>query len=75
MAKDFVTIANEKFENWGEKGQAVYDAAGPDTKWNDYIFQTGFQHSHNVAASGRYRQKSVLCIFWFHRTGRYCSLQ
>jgi len=22
-AKDFVTIANEKYENWGMKGQAV----------------------------------------------------
>ena len=41
-AKDFVTIANEKYENWGMKGQAVYDPNGPDTNWNDYIFRTGF---------------------------------
>lgn len=51
-AKDFVTIANEKKENFGEKGLAVYDPNGPDTNWNDYIFRTGFQHNHNVAASG-----------------------
>ena len=44
-AKDFVTIANEKYENWGMKGQAVYD-------WNDYIFRTGFQHNHSLSASG-----------------------
>ena len=64
-AKDFVTIANEKFENWGEKGQAVYDAAGPDTKWNDYIFQTGFQHSHNVAASGGTDKSQYYVSFGF----------
>jgi TonB-dependent starch-binding outer membrane protein SusC len=51
-AKDFVTIANEKKENWGDKGDAVYDPNGPNTKWNDYIFQTGLQHSHTVGASG-----------------------
>ncbi|MFT3995588.1 MAG: TonB-dependent receptor [Dysgonomonas sp.] len=51
-AKDFVTIANEKFENWGETGQAVYKEGDPDTDWNKEVFQTGFQHNHNVAASG-----------------------
>lgn len=51
-AKDFVTIANEKKENWGDKGQAVYDPAGPDTDWNDYVFRTGFQQNHTIAASG-----------------------
>jgi len=52
-AKDFVTIANEKYENWGEKGQAVYDPNGPDTKWNDYIYRNNaFQQNHNIAASG-----------------------
>ncbi|WP_255498719.1 TonB-dependent receptor [Dysgonomonas sp. ZJ709] len=51
-ARDFVTIANEKMENWGEKGQAVYDPSGPNTNWNDYIYQTGFQHSHTIGASG-----------------------
>ena len=34
------------------KGQAVYDPNGPDTNWNDYIFRTGFQHNHNLSASG-----------------------
>lgn len=51
-AKDFVMIANEKAENWGDTGQAVYDPNGPDTDWNKYVFRTGFQHNHNVAASG-----------------------
>ena len=51
-AKDFVMIANEKYENHGDKGQAVYDPNGPDTNWNDYIYRTGFQHSHNISASG-----------------------
>lgn len=51
-AKDFVTIANEKYVNWGMRGQAVYDPNGPDTNWNDYIFRTGFQHNHSLSASG-----------------------
>lgn len=51
-AKDFVTIANEKFENWGMEGQAVYDPNGPDTNWNDYLYQTGIQHNHTLSASG-----------------------
>ena len=51
-ARDFVTIANEKYENRGNPGQAVYDPNGPDTNWNDYIYRTGFQQSHNLSASG-----------------------
>ena len=51
-AKDFVTIANKKYVNWGMRGQAVYDPNGPDTNWNDYIFRTGFQHNHSLSASG-----------------------
>lgn len=51
-ARDFVTIANEKYENRGNPGQAVYDPNGPDTNWNDYIYRTGFQQSHNISASG-----------------------
>lgn len=64
-AKDFVMIANEKFENWGEKGQAVYGAFDPDTKWNDYIFQTGFQHNHSVAASGGTDKSQYYVSFGF----------
>lgn len=64
-AKDFVMIANEKFENWDEKGQAVYNASDPDTKWNDYIFQTGFQHNHNVAASGGTDKSQYYVSFGF----------
>ena len=51
-AKDFVTIANEKYENRDMKGQAVYDPEGPNTNWNDYLYRTGIQHSHTVSASG-----------------------
>ena len=51
-AKDFVTIANEKYENWGSEGPAVYDPNGPDTNWNDYIYRTAFQQNHNIGASG-----------------------
>ena len=51
-AKDFVTIANEKYENKGNTGQAVYDPNGPDTNWNDYLYRTGVQHNHTLSASG-----------------------
>ena len=51
-AQEFVTIANEKYGNYGEKGQAVYDPNGPDTNWNDYLYRTGVQHNHAVSASG-----------------------
>ncbi|WP_455639800.1 SusC/RagA family TonB-linked outer membrane protein [Parabacteroides sp.] len=64
-AKDFVTIANEKSENWGDQGQAVYDPAGPNTNWNDYIFRTGFQHNHNVAASGGTDKSQYYVSFGF----------
>jgi TonB-linked SusC/RagA family outer membrane protein len=51
-AKEFVTIANEKYENRGGSGPAVLDKNGPDTRWNDYIYQTAFQHNHTLAATG-----------------------
>jgi len=51
-AKDFVTIANEKDENWGSTGQAVYKEGDPDTNWNDYIFRSAFQQNHNLGLSG-----------------------
>lgn len=64
-ARDFVTIANEKQENWGNKGQAVYDPNGPDTDWNKHIFRTGFQHNHNVAASGGTEKSQYYVSFGF----------
>ena len=51
-ATDFVTIANEKYTNWGTAGPAVLDPNGVNTNWNDYIYQTGTQHSHTIGASG-----------------------
>ncbi|MDH6307364.1 TonB-linked SusC/RagA family outer membrane protein [Dysgonomonas sp. PFB1-18] len=49
-AKEFVEIANEKYENWGETGPAVL--GNVDTDWNDYVYRTGFQQTHNLSASG-----------------------
>lgn len=49
-AKEFVEIANEKYENWGEAGPAVLGDV--DTDWNDYVFRTGFQQTHNLSTSG-----------------------
>ncbi|GHT16969.1 SusC/RagA family TonB-linked outer membrane protein [Bacteroidia bacterium] len=51
-AEDFVTITNEKYENWGMTSPAVLDPNGVNTNWNDYIYQTGFQQSHNLSISG-----------------------
>ena len=49
-AEEFATIANEKRANWDMAELAVND--GTDTNWNDYIFRSAFQQSHNIAASG-----------------------
>ena len=52
-ARQFVEIANEKYKNIGSTNQpAVMDAENTDTKWNDHVFRTGFQHSHNLSVSG-----------------------
>jgi TonB-linked SusC/RagA family outer membrane protein len=52
-AQEFVTIANEKFKNSGSSTvPAVMDPKGTDTNWNDYVFRTGFQHSHSLSAAG-----------------------
>ncbi|HMM04479.1 MAG: TonB-dependent receptor [Prevotella sp.] len=51
-ATEFVEIANEKYSNWDSEGPAVLDPNGVNTNWNDYIFQTGFQQTHTLAASG-----------------------
>lgn len=51
-AQDFVTIANEKYTNKGDKPQAYMDDKGTDTDWFDHTFRTGFQHSHSVSISG-----------------------
>jgi TonB-linked SusC/RagA family outer membrane protein len=52
-ASQFVTIANEKYKNIGSTTQpAVMDASGLNTNWNDYVFRTGFQHSHSLSVAG-----------------------
>jgi TonB-linked SusC/RagA family outer membrane protein len=51
-AKEFVEISNEKYENKGSSGPAVFDPHGPDTNWNDYIYRTAFQQNHTIAATG-----------------------
>lgn len=52
-ASQFVEIANEKYRNIASPNQpAVMDEENTDTKWSDYVFRTGFQHSHNISISG-----------------------
>lgn len=52
-AEQFVEIANEKYRNIGSSTQpAVMDDERTNTNWNDYVFRTGFQHSHNISVSG-----------------------
>ncbi|MDO5664602.1 MAG: TonB-dependent receptor [Bacteroidia bacterium] len=51
-AEQFVAIANEKYTNKGDNPQAAMDTEGTNTNWYDYVFRTGFQHSHTVSISG-----------------------
>ncbi len=52
-AQQFVEIANEKYANIGTTTKnAVLDADGTNTSWNDYVFRTGFQQSHNFSVAG-----------------------
>jgi TonB-linked SusC/RagA family outer membrane protein len=52
-AEQFVTIANEKYKNNGSTViPAVMDADRTNTNWNDYVFRTGNQQSHNLSVSG-----------------------
>ncbi|MDR2584940.1 MAG: TonB-dependent receptor [Prevotellaceae bacterium] len=48
--KQFTEIANELYVNNGNVAQAVDD--GTNTNWLDYVFRTGFQHSHTLSMSG-----------------------
>lgn len=51
--QEFVTIANEKYKNEGSVNQpAKMDDKGTSTNWNDYVFRTGFQHSHSLSVAG-----------------------
>ena len=49
-AAQFTEIANELYAHNGNEPQAVND--GTDTNWNEYVFRTGFQHSHTISMSG-----------------------
>ena len=52
-AEQFVTIANEKYKNNGSTVvPAVMDAEKTNTNWNDYVFRTGNQQSHNLSVAG-----------------------
>ena len=52
-AQEFVTIANEKYANEGSVNRpAKMDAENTNTNWNDYVFRTGFQHSHAFSVAG-----------------------
>lgn len=39
-------LADAYFLNYDENGNLI------DTDWNDYVYQTGFQHSHALSVSG-----------------------
>ncbi len=55
-AEQFVETKNAARENAGFSPAYVlmYDSDGNliDTDWYDYVYQTGFQHSHSVSISG-----------------------
>ncbi len=52
-AKDFVTIANEKFENINRPDRpAVASPDGINTDWQDVVLRSAFQQSHNLSVSG-----------------------
>jgi TonB-linked SusC/RagA family outer membrane protein len=51
-ARQFVTIANEKYTNLNDQPQAFMDEKNTDTNWYDHVFRTGIQHSHTVSVSG-----------------------
>lgn len=52
-AEQFVEIQNEKYKNAGATTlPAAMDANNTNTDWNDYVYRTGFQQSHTLAASG-----------------------
>ncbi|WP_026999907.1 SusC/RagA family TonB-linked outer membrane protein [Eisenibacter elegans] len=49
-ADEFVQIQNEKLAAAGDP--ALFNVSGINTNWQDLIFRTGFQQSHNVSLSG-----------------------
>lgn len=51
-AEQFVEITDEKYANYGGESPARLDDNKTNTKWTDYVFHTGFQHSHNFSAAG-----------------------
>lgn len=52
-ARDFVTIANEKFANINKPDRpAVANPDGTDTDWQDVVLRNAFQQSHNLSISG-----------------------
>ena len=52
-AKDFVTIANEKFANINSANRpAVANPDGTDTDWQNVVLRSAFQQSHNLSVSG-----------------------
>jgi TonB-linked SusC/RagA family outer membrane protein len=52
-AEQFVEIANEKNSNINSTAKnAVMDAEGTNTNWNDHVFRNGFQQSHNLSVAG-----------------------
>lgn len=50
-ASEFVTINNEKAVSAGIATPQFFES-GYDTKWQDYVFRTGFQHNQTLSVSG-----------------------
>jgi TonB-linked SusC/RagA family outer membrane protein len=52
-ASEFVTIANEKYNNAGQVPQAVADPAGTNTDWQKEVFlNNAFVHNHTLSLAG-----------------------
>ena len=55
-AEEYVMIKNESLANVGSAPaydlQTLADGSSVNTKWYDYVYQTGQSHNHNVSISG-----------------------
>jgi len=66
-AEEFITISNEKLANQGD-APAFFPLV--DTDWQDVIFRTGFQQSHNLSLSGGTEKTSYyFSAGWTEQTG------
>ena len=64
-AKDFVTIANEKFANIGNTNKFAVDNPGVNTDWQNIVLRDAFQQSHNLSISGASDQTNYFVSLGF----------